>query len=57
MAKIFYTNYIEEQMKNIENAENLWELKNEQNLGYIYHGSVIIEDFNDWINNGMNETN
>ena len=57
MSKIFYSNYIEEQMKNIENAENWWELKNDQNLGDIYHGSVIIEDFNDWINNGMNETN
>ncbi|MFP3750942.1 adenylate cyclase, partial [Bacillus altitudinis] len=57
MSKIFYNNYIKEQMKNNENAKNWWKVKNDLNLGDIYHGNVIIGNFNDWINNGMNETN
>lgn len=57
MSKIFYNNYIKEQMKNNENAENWWKVKNDQNLGVVYHGNVIIGNFNDWIINGMNETN
>lgn len=35
MSKIFYNNYIKEQIKNKENAENWWKVNNDENLGVI----------------------
>lgn len=54
MCDTFYYNYIKEQKKTKPNAESWWEKKNDNKYGLYYHGNVIINDFNKWINNGMN---
>ncbi|MGG3124024.1 adenylate cyclase [Priestia megaterium] len=55
MSSLFHSNYIESQKKINPDAVNWWTYKIDDKYGSYYHGDVVIVDFNDWINNGMED--
>lgn len=55
MSKTFYSNYIKVQKKTKDDAENWWTMKTDSTYGTYYCGNVIINEFNNWIKDGMKE--
>lgn len=55
MSHTFYHNYIQIQKQRKPEAETWWIKNNDNVYGTFWHGNVIIVEFDDWINNGMND--
>lgn len=56
MSSLFYTNYINiHKKKQSDVVEGWWKQKYDSNYGTYYHGKVVIENFYDWVESGMND--
>ncbi|WP_409276153.1 adenylate cyclase [Neobacillus sp. SCS-31] len=55
MSSTFYDNYIEVGIKKNAKSKDWWTYVNDSTYDEYYHGDVIIKDFNEWINNGMED--
>ncbi|SHR24016.1 Uncharacterised protein [Mycobacteroides abscessus subsp. abscessus] len=53
MSELFYDNYID--VETDEKAKSWWTKKTDTTLGTYYHGNVIINDFNSWVEGGMED--
>lgn len=56
MDNVFHDNHLKAPKNtNSEKAkkENWWTRKNDETYGVYHHGDIIIQNFNDWINDGM----